>query len=243
MTKEGDTIFAQPFYYVSFSITDENSVESRFQSLFSNKSGSLKHFLENEAYGFRRGGWGLPKYAQYIIQLNGLEYNNKVSRVKILENGHIIIQAAVSEDFLCWANSNSYSSVKGSRIQINTTALIEFTYNCVVLLKRSLEDTENSRHIVCNFGFIGMTADYVLGDVKMPDIHGYNLSREMKAIGEESEKSINIKSTDVSNADGVAKIAYIILERVFRMFGYSEDLISYVHADGKKIDINLIKGI
>lgn len=243
MIKERDTIFPQPFYYLSFSITDDNGAESEFQSLFSNEKGSLKYFLEHEAHGFRLMGWGLPKNVQYTIQLNELEYKDIARRVKILENGHIIIQAAVSEDLLCWASSSIQNTVKGDRIQINTTALIEFTYNSVALLKRALEDTEKPRQVISNFGFVGMDANYVLGDVKLPGQNGFNFSRNMNIIGTNTESKISIDPIDMSNDEGVAKASYSILAKVFRMFSFSEDVISYVHTDGKKIDINLIKKI
>lgn len=243
MTKERETIFPQPFYYLGFSITDENGTESKFQSLFSNERGSLKYFLEHEAHGFRLMGWGLPKNVQYTIQLNELEYKDIARRVKILENGHIIIQAAVSEDLLCWASSSMQSTIKGDRTQINTTALIEFTYNSVALLKRALEDTEKPKQVISNLGFIGMNANYVLGDIKLPGQNGFNFSRNMNPIGINTESKINIDPIDVSNDAGVAKASYSILAMIFRMFGFSEDVISYVHTDGKKIDIDLIKKI
>lgn len=243
MIKEYNTIFPQPFYYIGFSISNEDGSESQFQSLFLNENGSLKYFLEHEAYGFRRMGWGLPENKRYTIQLDGLEYKDTVRRIKILENGHIIIQAAISEDFLCWANSNSQSIIKEDRIQINTTALIEFTYNSVVLLKRSLEDIKNSKQVVCNFGFIGMDTKYVLGDIKLPISDAFNFSNNMNSVSTKTESSININPLDISGVEGVAKTSYSILVKVFRMFGFSEDIISYVHVDGHKIDIDLIKKI
>lgn len=244
MTKERDTIFPQPFFYISFSITNEGGLESQFQSLFSNEKESFKYFLEHEAYGFRRGGWGLPKDIQYIIQLDGLEYKDAVRRIKILENGHIIIQAMVSEDFLCWANSSLQSTVKGNRVQINTTALVEFTYNSVALLKRGLEDTENSKQITCNFGFVGMSDNYVLGNSKLPNQDGFSsISREMNSVGTNTESDITINLPNIFDEEDVAKVSYSILAKVFRMFSFPEDVISYVHSDEKKIDIELIRKI
>lgn len=241
MIKKQDTIFPQPFYYIGFSIVNENESESQFQSLFSNEKNSFKHFLEKGVLG-RFGGWNIPKDVQYLIQIDGLEHIDTVRRVKVFENGHIIVQGAVSEDFLCWANSNSKSDLKGERIQINTTALIEFTYNCVVLLKRALEDADNSKKIICEFGFLGMGDNFVLGDVKLPSQSHLNHSWVLNPIGSITESKMNIEIDDLSN-DGVAKVSYSILTIVFRMFGFSEDIISYAHSDGKKIDIELMKNI
>ncbi|MGC9610852.1 MAG: hypothetical protein ABSE68_01370 [Minisyncoccia bacterium] len=241
MIKENDTIFPQPFYYIIFSIGKEDETESQFQSLFSNEKGSLKYFLEHEAHGFRWGGWDLPKNTQYTTQLESLEYKDSVRRIKILENGHIIIQASVSEEFLCWANSNTQSTKKGNRIQINTTALIEFTYNSVALLKRALKDMEDPKYVICTFGFIGMDDNYVLGNAKLPN--QFAISFEMNPIGINTESSIKINQVDLSKEDDVAKISYAILVRVFRMFGFTEDIISYVKKDKKEIDVELIKNI
>lgn len=243
MTKQIETFFPQPFYYISFSILDENGEECAFQSLFSNEQGSLKYYLEREMQGFRYGGWGLPRNAQYTIQMNGIEHTNDAVRVKILESGHIIIQGAVSESFLCWANSSRQSTLKGDRIEINTTALIEFTYNCVALLKRAIQDCEASKDVVCDFGFIGMSNDYVLGDGKLPSQSPFPHSWSMNPIGADTETNLKINVFDLNVQDGLAKFVYSILSKVYRMFGFSEDVISYVHADGKKIDIELIKGI
>jgi hypothetical protein len=133
--------------------------------------------------------------------------------------------------------------LKGDRIEINTTALVEFTYNCFVLLKRGLQDCEGPKDIVCNFGFIGMDNNYILGDGKLPSQSSFQHSWSMNPIGIDTETSQKIKVDDLNNEDGLGKFTYSILSKVYRMFGFSQDVISYVHEDGTKIDINLIKGI
>ena len=243
MTKQIDTLFPQPFYYIGFSILDENGDGSPFQSLFSNEQGSIKYYVEREMQGYRYGGWGLPRNVQYTIQLNGIEYKDDARRVQILENGHIIIQVSVSESFLCWANSSRQSTLKGDRTQINTTALIEFTYNSVALLKRALQDCEMPKKVVCDFGFVGVDNNYVLGDEKLPDQSHFVHSWNMNPIGTDVETNTEINVSDLVDEDGIAKFTYFILARVYRMFGFSENVISYVHTDGKKIDIELMKGI
>ncbi len=242
MIKQSNTIFPQPFYYIGFSVTGENEIESQFQTLFSDEKKSFKYFLEHEMHGFRYAGWGLPKDRPYTIQLDGLEYKDAAKRTKIRENGQIIIQAAVSEEFLCWANSSKQSAVKGDRIQINTTALIEFTYNSVILLKRALEDIENPKQVTCEFGFVGMDKSYVLGNEKLQgESNVSSISFEMNPIGNDTESSIQVNPTDISNEEGAAKTTYLILEKVYRMFSFAENVISYVHQNGKMIDIELIK--
>lgn len=244
MAQQKDTIFPQPFYYIGFSIIGEDGSESEFRTLFLNEKGSIKHFLEHEMQGFRFGGWTLPRNVQYMIRLNGLEYQDDTKRVKILENGHIIVQGTVSESFLCWANSSIQSTLKGDRVKINTTALIEFTYNSVALLRRSLEDIKNPEKIICKFGFIGMDNNYVLDNEKLMGVKDQVIiSYEMNPIGLDTESNLPIDPLDISNDDGVAKTTYLILAKVFRMFSFTEDKISYVQADEKKIDINLIKRI
>ncbi len=243
MTKQIDTLFSKPFYYIGFSVLNENGEECPFQSLFSNEQGSLKYYVEREMQGFRYGGWGLPRNTQYTIQLNGIEYKDDVRRVQILENGHIIIQVSVSESFFCWANSSRQSTLKGDRTQINTTALVEFTYNCVALLNRALQDCETPKKVICEFGFVGMDSNYVLGDEKLPDQSHFAHSWSMNPINTDTETNTKINVSDILDEDSVAKFVYFILARVYRMFGFSENVISYVHADGKKIDIELIKGI
>lgn len=243
MTSPIDTIFPQPFYYIAFSIVDEHGKDCAFQSLFSNEPGSLKSYLEREAQGFRYGGWGLPRNVEYTIQLNGIEYADNSRRVKILESGQIIIQGSVSEAFLCWASSNRQSTLKGDRIQINTTALTEFTYNCVSLLSRALQDCENPRKVTCEFGFVGMDNNYVLGDEKLPGQTPFTHSWNMNPIGSETEAIKEIETPELAGKEGMAKLVYFILARVYRMFGFIENVISYTHVDGGKIDIDLIRGI
>lgn len=243
MTKQTETSFPQPFYYISFSILNENGEECSFKSLFSNEPGSLKYYLEREIQGFRYGGWGLPRNAQYSIQMTGIEHVNDAVRVKILENGHIIIQGAVSESFLCWANSSRQSTLKGDRTEMNTTALVEFTYNCVAVLKRVIQDCEAPKDVVCDFGFIGMGNGYVLGNGKLPSQSSFPHSFSMNPIGADTETNLKISVSDLDVQDGLAKFTYSILSKIYRMFGFSDDVISYVHAAGKKIDIELIKGI
>lgn len=236
------TAFPQPFYYIGFSILNSNSNECAFQTLFSNEQESFKFFLEHGRKGFRYAGWDLPYHTDYSIQLDGLEYKNDKERVQILENGHIIIQATVSESFLCWASSSFQDSAKGNRIQINPTALIEFTYNCVDLLKRAIKDCVEPQKIICDFGFIGMNSNYVLGDAKlMGNRLSFITNREYHPITGISKTKMEIDGLKVASDDGVAKVTYSIISKVYRMFGYPEDIISYVNNGEKKIDINLMK--
>jgi hypothetical protein len=243
MINKQDTNFPQPFYYIIFSINNVDDKECVFKSLFLNNQGSLKYYMEREMTGFRCAGWGFPNNVQYAIQLDGIEYKDDSRRVKLFENGHILIQGAVSESFLCWANASRQSTIKGNRTQINTTALIEFTFNSVDLLKRSLEDCEHILNVECEFGFVGMTNDYVLGDEKLPGNEPFNISWTMNPIGKDVETSLSINNADIVSEEGVAKVTYSILARIYRMFGYSESEISFVNSGEKKIDINLIKGV
>ena len=243
MIQTKDTIFKQPFFFISFSLFNSENAEVQFQTLFSNESGSLKHYLENEMIGLRHLGWNLPKYIQYSVLLDSLEYKDESRRVKVIENGHIIIQGAVSESFLCWASSATISGTKGDRIQINTTALVEFTYNCVALLKRAAEDSLNPVTIDCKFGFIGLDSSYVLSSTKLSGNSLRYIDKKLEAIKTETEESISINILKLSDNESESRITYEILAKIMRMFGYTEESISYTHETEKKIDIELIKNL
>ncbi len=217
--------FNPPFYFTEFTIVKNDNGQFKFEKLFDNNQGSLKKRLEEQGSTIRGYGWGIPDHINFNILMDSIEYKDSVRRIKIFENGRILIQSAVNESFLCWANNNKSGTQKGDRIEINAISLIEFTYSSIQFLNNAILFNSNMENlkIKVQFGFKGLDHNFTLasGHPNSPFSDYGNLKVEDALITQNLFAEYNPDSIK-------EELTLNIIKVVYRFFGFGEDVIPFV---------------
>jgi len=235
MNRDQITKFPEPFYYLIFQINSRGN--TKLKTLFTD----LKSFFENFPV-LRWAGWDLKigTGGRYKIDLEGIEFTDSSKRIKVLENGGLIIQGSLNGNFLCWGGGQQWGDgedVKG----IHSLALIEFTYSSFIALQRILEDVENSTSITAEIGFSGINNEFSL---RYNRIGSGNIALEEKFSSNDKDFKENFSCEDLSK-EKLSATVYAVTKKIYRMFSLEEREIPYVKENSgeKLIDIQEIKNI
>lgn len=233
MKNEKKTKFPEPFYYLIFQINSEEKVQ--LKSLFT----ELKSFFENFPV-LRWAGWDLHlgTAGRYVIDLEGIEHVDLLKRIRITEGGGIIIQGALTGNFLCWRGGETWEEGSVSK-KIRSLALIEFTYSCFIALQRVLKDVPGYTSISSEIGFSGIDKQFSLNYNKVGS--GFiTLEKNFNDSG--NVFSLQFSNDDLSD-ENLPITVYKVIEKIYRMFGLDETNIPYIkEISGKKmIDADQIK--
>lgn len=235
MNQEQKTKFPEPFYYLVFKINASEDVKLR--SLFT----ELKSFFENFPV-LRWAGWDfkLGTGANYSIDLEGIEHIDASKRIRVFENGGLLVQGALNSNFLCWGGGQEWDEAGKSK-KIHSLALIEFTYSSFVALQRILQDVENPHSIQAEIGFVGINNEFSL---RYNKIGSGIISFEETFINKGSNFTSTFSVDDLSN-ENLPVTVYSVIEKIYRMFGLDGTKIPYTKEVLRRnmIDIQQIKDI
>lgn len=235
MNSDQKTKFPEPFYYLIFQINSNDSAKLR--TLFTD----LKSFFENFPV-LRWAGWDLKAGmgAGYNIDLEGIEHTDSSKRIRVMENGGLIIQGALNSNFLCWGGGQALDEAGKSK-KIHSLALIEFTYSSFIALQRILQDVNNPISVSAEIGFSGIDEQFSL---RYNKIGPYTISLGQKFINKGSSHSLDFSVDDLSEGKLPTTVCGVI-EKIYRMFGLDGTKIPYTKeiSGENTIDIQQIRDI
>lgn len=233
MNQIQETKFPKPFYYLIFKVNSESN--EKIKSLFTD----IKPFLENFPT-LRWGGWDLKigVGGRYKIDVDGIEYVDSTKRVKVFENGSLIIQGALSNDFLCWSSGCLLGGEKDQESikDIHSLALIEFTYSSFCVLQKIITDIEKLTSISTEIGFVGIDRTFSLRYNQV----GQSIPLRKNFSSSNNSFTETYVIRDLS-PETLLTTVYCAIVKIYRMFDLSEGDIPYANRDSKIIDVEQIK--
>ena len=243
--KKEKTIFPAPFYYIIFYVSGvQGSNLSLLKTLFSDVDGGLKSSFE-KGFAIRQHGWDLDLRQEYSINLYGIESENRLKRVQVQNNGTLIVEGALISDFLCWGAGEAYESDADFKTRrIHPLALAEFTYNAAIAYQKILSEIDKPiGKVECLVGFVGLEIDkhFLIEGTVGP---GKVDIRRKYWKGDENEFPVDFDPAEFKyDENNLGKVAYKIIAGVYRMFGFSDDVVPYTVGEGedKKISIEQIR--
>jgi len=200
---------------------------NRVKGLFHEGPGTVAEVLEQPG-SFRYAGWDLQTLDQAHIE-NGeyLELNNGArKRLRLYEDGTLIVRGSVDEDFLGWAPMDHDFQ---NHPRVHSLAITEFTAAFVYLYKRILAflepDTKQINfHIEIADGKVGDRMLYITPYAV--DTRGWYVSEGKYPLKKESIVYDGVFSTQDLREDP-DRIAFLLIERLFLFFGVPSNKVPY----------------